>query len=167
MQTFPSECEAFAAGADVVGRGACHCGVAGVSCGGGQICDRGVRHLRDCASAAPEGICVAPSTPSCDVIPRREITCDDATTFDDECQRLSTTGGGVMTRYAISCVSVPPTSGCYDDRDCTRTGTSCYGARDCLTGGACMTDPAPGHCIDDTDCTPWQACTLGACVDAR
>lgn len=168
VETFFSECDAFAAGADVAGRGACHCGVGGVTCGGGQICDRGVRHLRDCATAAPEGICVTPSPGSCDPTPRREVTCDDATSFDDECARLGTTGAGVMTRFAIACASVPPVmDGCYDDRDCTHPASSCYGAHDCATGGTCQADPAPGDCIDQTDCAPWQACTAGHCVDVR
>ncbi len=167
VETFFSECDAFAAGADVAGTGVCRCGVGGVTCGGGQICDRGVRHLRDCATAAPQGICVTPSPGSCDPTPRRELTCDDATSFDDECARLGTAGGGVMTRFAISCVMVPPVMGCFDDRDCTRAATSCYGARDCAMAGTCQPDPAPGDCIDQTDCAPWQACTTGHCVDVR
>ncbi len=176
VETLGSECEAFAAGAQRVDRNACRCGDS-ARCTGGQICNLGVRHLRDCSDGtAPQGLCVVPSVPSCDVLPHRELACDGTTVFTDECERLSTTGMGVMSRYALDCATTGLAGACFDDTECG-AGSSCYAAAEGCVAGTCQSDPSAGACYDFTDCLPWQDCTTtctgssdcarGTCIDVR
>lgn len=178
LRTVDSECEGYAAGASTVTRGTCRCGPT-AACGGGQLCDYGVRHARDCSSLtlAPTGICVVPSAAVCDVLPRGERGCDGRE-FSDECERLSTSGMGVMAHYAVTCAAAPAPTYCYADADCV-SGQSCYAQRDGCVVGRCLRDPEPAGtaCYDATDCMPWQDCSttcmppadcpLGACFDTR